>query len=38
LRRVIEHRVQSLIQRYEPGNAFALAFLDIDNFKHINDY
>jgi cyclic di-GMP phosphodiesterase Gmr len=38
MRRVIEHRVQSLIQRYEPGNAFALAFLDIDNFKHINDY
>ncbi|SHN75661.1 putative bifunctional diguanylate cyclase/phosphodiesterase [Bradyrhizobium erythrophlei] len=38
MRRVIEHRVQGLIQRYEPGNAFALAFLDIDNFKHINDY
>jgi c-di-GMP phosphodiesterase Gmr len=38
MRRVIEHRVQSLIQRYEPGNAFALAFLDIDNFKYINDY
>jgi diguanylate cyclase (GGDEF)-like protein len=38
MRRVIEHRVQSLIQRYEPGNAFALAFLDIDNFKRINDY
>jgi cyclic di-GMP phosphodiesterase Gmr len=38
MRRVIEHRVQSLIQRDGPGNAFALAFLDIDNFKHINDY
>ena len=38
MRRVIEHRVQSLIQRYEPGYAFALAFLDVDNFKHINDY
>ena len=38
MRRVIEHRVQSLIQRYEVGSAFALAFLDIDNFKHINDY
>ncbi|HZR71698.1 putative bifunctional diguanylate cyclase/phosphodiesterase [Bradyrhizobium sp.] len=38
MRRVIEHRVQSLIQRYEPGYSFALAFLDVDNFKHINDY
>jgi cyclic di-GMP phosphodiesterase Gmr len=38
MRRVIEHRVQSLIQRHEPGSSFALAFLDIDNFKHINDY
>jgi cyclic di-GMP phosphodiesterase Gmr len=38
MRRVIEHRVQSLIQRYEVGSAFALAFIDIDNFKHINDY
>src|ERR1700735_5508852 len=38
MRRVIEHRVQTLIQRDEPGSAFALAFLDIDNFKHINDY
>jgi cyclic di-GMP phosphodiesterase Gmr len=37
-RRVIEHRVQSLIQRDEPRTRFALAFLDIDNFKHINDY
>src|ERR1700742_3116789 len=38
MRRVIEHRVENLIQRYVPGNAFALAFIDIDNFKHINDY
>ena len=38
MRKVIEHRVQGLIQHYEPGYAFALAFLDIDNFKHINDY
>jgi diguanylate cyclase (GGDEF)-like protein len=37
MRRVIEHRANSLIQRDEPGR-FALAFLDIDNFKHINDY
>ncbi|MDP1581952.1 MAG: EAL domain-containing protein [Bradyrhizobium sp.] len=35
-RGVIEHRANSLLQR-EQGR-FALAFLDIDNFKHINDY
>jgi c-di-GMP phosphodiesterase Gmr len=38
MRRVIEHRVNSLLQRDEPQGRFALAFLDIDNFKHINDY
>jgi c-di-GMP phosphodiesterase Gmr len=38
-RRVIEHRANSLLQRDEAhGSRFALAFLDIDNFKHINDY
>src|ERR1700724_349831 len=36
-RRVIEHRAHSLLPREAPGR-FALAFLDIDNFKHINDY
>ena len=37
-RRVIEHRVNSLL-KYDNGQGrFALAFLDIDNFKHINDY
>jgi cyclic di-GMP phosphodiesterase Gmr len=36
-RRVIEHRANHLLQR-EPQGRFALAFLDIDNFKHINDY
>ena len=36
-RRVIEHRANSLLQREAPVR-FALAFLDIDNFKHINDY
>jgi cyclic di-GMP phosphodiesterase Gmr len=36
-RRVIEHRANSLMQGEAPGR-FALAFLDIDNFKHINDY
>ena len=37
-RRVIEHRANSLLQRDERHDRFALAFLDIDNFKHINDY
>jgi c-di-GMP phosphodiesterase Gmr len=36
-RRVIEHRANGLAQREAPGR-FAIAFLDIDNFKHINDY
>jgi len=34
-RRVIEHRTTTLVRE---GGKFALAFLDIDNFKHINDY
>ena len=38
MRRVIEHRVANLIARAAPRSRFALAFLDIDNFKHINDY
>jgi c-di-GMP phosphodiesterase Gmr len=37
-RGVIEHRANKLLQRDEPQDRFALAFLDIDNFKHINDY
>jgi diguanylate cyclase (GGDEF)-like protein len=37
-RRVIEHRANSLLQRATPDDRFALAFLDIDKFKHINDY
>ena len=37
-RSVIEHRVNSLLDRDGPHAHFALAFLDIDNFKHINDY
>jgi diguanylate cyclase (GGDEF)-like protein len=36
-RRVIEYRVNKLLQA-EDKAGFALAFLDIDNFKHINDY
>jgi len=35
-RRVIEHRVNILLK--SDAEKFALAFLDIDNFKHINDY
>ena len=38
MRRVIEHRANNLIQHGGAGPRFALAFLDIDNFKHINDY
>jgi len=38
MRRVIEHRANSLLQCDEGQIRFALAFLDIDNFKHINDY
>jgi diguanylate cyclase (GGDEF)-like protein len=36
LRRVTEHRANALLRSKEAR--FALAFLDIDNFKHINDY
>jgi cyclic di-GMP phosphodiesterase Gmr len=36
-RRVIEHRVNKLLQAADTSR-FALAFLDVDNFKHINDY
>src|ERR1700681_3899729 len=37
-RRGIEHRVNTLLQRETMHGHFALAFLDVDNFKHINDY
>ncbi|MET4386819.1 cyclic di-GMP phosphodiesterase Gmr [Bradyrhizobium sp. F1.4.3] len=37
-RRVIEHRANNLLTRDRAGERFALAFLDVDNFKHINDY
>ena len=36
-RRVIEHRVNKLLDA-DDTSGFALAFLDVDNFKHINDY
>jgi GGDEF domain-containing protein len=37
-RRVLEHRVNTLLAREDTEDHFALAFLDVDNFKHINDY
>jgi diguanylate cyclase (GGDEF)-like protein len=37
-RSVIEHRANSLLRRDQPHGKFALAFLDIDSFKQINDY
>lgn len=37
IRSVIEARANALL-RNDPEARFALAFLDIDNFKHINDY
>jgi len=37
-RRVIEHRAGGLLGHDGTKEKFALAFLDIDNFKHINDY
>jgi len=37
-RRVIEHRANAILARSGAGGRFALAFLDVDNFKHINDY
>jgi len=37
-RRVIEHRVNNLLKHDDAQGHFALAFLDVDNFKHINDY
>jgi diguanylate cyclase (GGDEF)-like protein len=37
-RSLLEKGVQDLIDSRCEGTKFALAFIDIDNFKHINDY
>jgi len=37
-RNVIEHRANHLLKCDDGNTGFALALLDIDNFKHINDY
>jgi hypothetical protein len=36
-RAMIEERVDEVLRRRDAGS-FALAFIDLDNFKHINDY
>jgi cyclic di-GMP phosphodiesterase Gmr len=38
MRRVIEQRANDLVRRGGGAGRFALAFIDLDNFKHINDY
>jgi diguanylate cyclase (GGDEF)-like protein/PAS domain S-box-containing protein len=35
---LVEERVEEALRRGDAGGSFALAFLDLDNFKHINDY
>jgi len=37
-RSLIRERVESILARGEADRPFALAFIDIDNFKHINDF
>jgi diguanylate cyclase (GGDEF)-like protein/PAS domain S-box-containing protein len=37
-RTLIEQRVEDAIRRDEDARRFAVAFIDLDNFKHINDY
>ena len=37
-RTLIEQRVEETIRRAEGTARFAVAFIDLDNFKHINDY
>jgi diguanylate cyclase (GGDEF)-like protein/PAS domain S-box-containing protein len=37
-RTLIEQRVDEAISRDDAPRRFAIAFIDLDNFKHINDY
>ncbi|MCJ2090566.1 EAL domain-containing protein [Methylobacterium sp. E-005] len=37
-RTMFEHSIEDLIAGARPSDRFALAFIDLDNFKHINDY
>src|SRR4051794_7197920 len=37
-RAMIQERVEGLLQAKGSGDHIALAFIDLDNFKHINDY
>jgi diguanylate cyclase (GGDEF)-like protein len=37
-RTTIEQRVEQTLSEKLPGERFALVFIDLDNFKHVNDY
>lgn len=37
-RLLFERSVQQLLETIGPDDGFAIAFIDVDNFKHINDY
>jgi diguanylate cyclase (GGDEF)-like protein len=37
-RTMFEQSIEELVAEAVPGDRFALAFIDLDNFKHINDY
>jgi cyclic di-GMP phosphodiesterase Gmr len=38
LRQLVEQRANGLLRHETAEGRFALAFIDLDNFKHINDY